>query len=421
LWNLVEQPSYKSLITWSKDGKSFIVQDDHEFARQVLPRYFKHNNFNSFVRQLNLYGFRKMAKVDRGSLATAGTVDPIEFYHANFRRGHPELLHLMQRRTNVVKSSEEHSVKSDELNSVLKDIHVMRDRQDSISNVIGRLNSENKDLKHEVELLKRRHHKQQLVLNKLIQFVASIIYSSRLPAGKKRSRLMITAGDTEDPEYPTYSYVPPSKQTRFDVSNDTPSPPPEVSTPDTVRGLELLLKDSSTIYPPPGGSNLVPSTLPLVTEATGLPELSTPEIDTSLLPSFDAVDQLPSSTSQAVAPSSSVKLSEHLDSQQSDLEHLQENFSGMFNLNPDAFSDFISSLDLPLPNYDSSDTTRLLETLNNHSDKLDLSMDRSSFPMLEQGSMEPTTDCPALERLLEDKPSSSKEQDQISGLRARRS
>jgi heat shock transcription factor 1 len=140
LWNLVEQPSYKSLITWSKDGKSFIVQDDHEFARQVLPRYFKHNNFNSFVRQLNLYGFRKMAKVDRGSLATAGTVDPIEFYHANFRRGHPELLHLMQRRTNVVKSSEEHSVKSDELNSVLKDIHVMRDRQDSISNVIGRLN-----------------------------------------------------------------------------------------------------------------------------------------------------------------------------------------------------------------------------------------------------------------------------------------
>jgi hypothetical protein len=150
---------------------------------------------------------------------------------------------------------------------------------------------------------------------------------------------MITAGDTEDPEYPTYSYVPPSKQTRFDVSNDTPSPPPEVSTPDTVRGLELLLKDSSTIYPPPGGSNLVPSTLPLVTEATGLPELSTPEIDTSLLPSFDAVDQLPSSTSQAVAPSSSVKLSEHLDSQQSDLEHLQENFSGMFNLNPDAFSD----------------------------------------------------------------------------------
>ena len=42
-----------------------------------------------------------MAKVDRGSLATAGSVDPIEFYHANFRRGHPELLHLMQRRVSL--------------------------------------------------------------------------------------------------------------------------------------------------------------------------------------------------------------------------------------------------------------------------------------------------------------------------------
>ena len=48
--------------------------------------------------------------------------------------------HVLPIQTNVVKSSEEHSVKSDELNSVLKDIHVMRDRQDSISNVIGRLN-----------------------------------------------------------------------------------------------------------------------------------------------------------------------------------------------------------------------------------------------------------------------------------------
>ena len=40
----------------------------------------------------------------------------------------------------MVKSSEEHSVKSDELNSVLKEIHSMRDRHDSISTIISRLN-----------------------------------------------------------------------------------------------------------------------------------------------------------------------------------------------------------------------------------------------------------------------------------------
>lgn len=42
---------------WSENGDTFIVKDMEAFAN-LLPKFFKHKNFRSFVRQLNFYGFR---------------------------------------------------------------------------------------------------------------------------------------------------------------------------------------------------------------------------------------------------------------------------------------------------------------------------------------------------------------------------
>lgn len=54
-FQLVDDPSVDELISWNEDGTAFIVWRPAEFARDLLPKYFKHNNFSSFVRQLNTY------------------------------------------------------------------------------------------------------------------------------------------------------------------------------------------------------------------------------------------------------------------------------------------------------------------------------------------------------------------------------
>lgn len=96
LWALVNDPTCDDLITWDPSGGSFHVYDQARFSREILPRYFKHNNFASFIRQLNMYGFRKVSSIEHGSLKNER--DDIEFAHPHFLRGQESLLEMIKRR-----------------------------------------------------------------------------------------------------------------------------------------------------------------------------------------------------------------------------------------------------------------------------------------------------------------------------------
>ncbi|KAM7489119.1 hypothetical protein LguiB_026603 [Lonicera macranthoides] len=59
-YDMVDDSSTDEIVSWSSTRNSFVVWNPPEFARLLLPTYFKHNNFSSFIRQLNTYGFRKI-------------------------------------------------------------------------------------------------------------------------------------------------------------------------------------------------------------------------------------------------------------------------------------------------------------------------------------------------------------------------
>jgi len=54
-YHLVDETATDDVISWNDTGTTFIVWNPTVFARDLLPKYFKHNNFSSFVRQLNTY------------------------------------------------------------------------------------------------------------------------------------------------------------------------------------------------------------------------------------------------------------------------------------------------------------------------------------------------------------------------------
>ncbi|XP_065862736.1 heat stress transcription factor A-5 [Euphorbia lathyris] len=59
-YDMIDDSSTDEIVSWSSSNNSFVVWNPPEFARILLPTYFKHNNFSSFIRQLNTYGFRKI-------------------------------------------------------------------------------------------------------------------------------------------------------------------------------------------------------------------------------------------------------------------------------------------------------------------------------------------------------------------------
>ncbi|XP_050475981.1 heat shock factor protein-like isoform X2 [Bombus huntii] len=193
LWKLVEDSDTDDLICWSPNGRSFFIRNQAQFARELLPHYYKHNNMASFIRQLNMYGFHKKVSVEFGGLKC--DKDEMEFAHQFFCKGHPYLVEHIKRKIASNKGQDPAltPIKPELMNKMLTEVRSMRGRQEHLDSRLGAMKRENEALWRELAMLRQKHLKQQQIVNKLIHFLVTLVQPSRSGglSVKRRYPLMI--------------------------------------------------------------------------------------------------------------------------------------------------------------------------------------------------------------------------------------
>lgn len=82
-----EKDNYRHVVSWVKDGKAFKVHNNKEFVAKVLPIYFDQSKYESFRRQLNLYGFQRVARgADRGVISHPSFVEGARYLCKEIKR-----------------------------------------------------------------------------------------------------------------------------------------------------------------------------------------------------------------------------------------------------------------------------------------------------------------------------------------------
>ncbi|XVF48987.1 hypothetical protein PTKIN_Ptkin03bG0232300 [Pterospermum kingtungense] len=186
-FEMVEDPETDPILSWSVNRNSFIVWDSHKFSENLLPKYFKHKNFSSFIRQLNTYGFRKIDS------------DRWEFANEGFQGGKKHLLKNIKRRSRYNKKEQgEVNICGNNI-GLEAEIEILKKDQSDLQLEVLKLSQQQEESNHQLSVVQERVRfaecRQQQMCNFFVRmakypsFVQQLIQKMNQKKKKKKKEL----------------------------------------------------------------------------------------------------------------------------------------------------------------------------------------------------------------------------------------
>ena len=177
LYEILNDISYNDIISWNIEGNGIIIKNVSKLCDIILPKYYKHNNYSSFVRQLNIYEFHKSQGIIKegegfehdifGKKVTREEIRKILLKNKEKRlisNNNNINNHIELNIKNILHNNKDYNLKS-LLDNILENSKIISELKQEIIEV----KNQNKELKENIELIQNNFNGHNIFLEKFLK------------------------------------------------------------------------------------------------------------------------------------------------------------------------------------------------------------------------------------------------------------